>query len=374
LGGGIHKCKYQKLKCKNFEKIISLENLFLAWKEFKKGKRKKVDVQEFEFNLEDNLFQLHRELKDRTYQHSNYTAFSVNDPKPRKIHKAIVRDRVLHHAIFRILYPIFDKGFIFDLYSCRIGKGTRRAVNRLEKFCRKLSRNNTKNIFALKCDIKRFFNSIDQDVLLKIIKHKIKDEDAIWLVDRIIKSFPDMDSRFRGNDRDGRGNDSEKGGNDKNAGRNDNLGLPLGNVTSQLFANIYLDKLDQFIKHKLKIRYYLRYCDDFVILAENRSCFASVIAEIEKFLARELKLFLHPDKIIIRKYHQGIDFLGYVVLPHYRVLRTKTKKRILRKSSINQQKVANGLMSKKSLNQSMQSYLGILKHCCGYKIKKRVVF
>ena len=130
----------------------------MAWKEFKKGKRKKVDVQEFEFNLEDNLFQLHRELKDRTYQHSNYTAFSVNDPKPRKIHKAIVRDRVLHHAIFRILYPIFDKGFIFDLYSCRIGKGTRRAVNRLEKFCRKLSRNNTKNIFALKCDIKRFFN------------------------------------------------------------------------------------------------------------------------------------------------------------------------------------------------------------------------
>src|SRR3989344_2406155 len=139
-----------------FEEIISLENLFLAWKEFKKGKSKKKDIQEFEFNLEDNLFQLHQELKDKIYRHSPYTAFYITDPKLRHIHKACVRDRILHHAVFRILYPIFDRQFIFDSYSCRLGKGTHRAITRLKSFCQKLSQNNSRNIFALKCDIKKF--------------------------------------------------------------------------------------------------------------------------------------------------------------------------------------------------------------------------
>lgn len=314
----------------------------MAWKEFRRGKRNKSDVQEFEFNLEDNLFQLHQELRNKTYQHSNYTAFSVCDPKPRRIHKAIVRDRVLHHAVFRILYPIFDKTFVFDSYSCRISKGTHRAVNRLEKFCRRLSRNNTRNIFALKCDIKRFFDSVNQNVLTGLIKRKVQDEDAIWLIEKIIRSFT--------------------------------KGLPLGNVTSQLFANIYLNELDQFVKRKLKIKYYLRYCDDFVVLGGNTKHLEKFIPGINNFLRTRLKLSLHPDKIIIRKYHQGIDFLGYVVLPHYRILRTKTKRRIMRKIKKNHHDLHNDIISKKSFNQKLQSYFGILRHCHGYKITKRVVF
>jgi len=301
-----------------------LENLFLAWREFRKGKTNKIDVQEFEFNLEDNLFELYQELKSKTYQHSHYTAFNVCDPKLRRIHKACVRDRVLHHAVFRILYLIFDRGFIFDSYSCRIEKGSYRAVNRLEKFCRKLSKNNSQNIFALKCDIRKFFNSIDQEVLLDLLKSKINDENAILLIERIIKSFPG--------------------------------GLPLGNVTSQLFANIYLNELDKFIKRELKIKYYLRYCDDFIILSKNRNFLEELVNRINVFLMARLKLSLHSDKIIIRKYHQGIDFLGYVVLPHYRVLRTKTKRRMLRKIN----------------DRNTQSYLGILNHCCGYKIRKKI--
>jgi len=206
---------------------------------------KKADVLEFKLRLEDNIFELHQELKNRTYEHSDYTAFNVCDPKLRKIHKANVKDRILHHAVFRILYPIFDKSFIFDSYSCRIGKGTHRAVKRLENFCRKSNRNNRKNIFALKCDIKKFFDSVKQDILLNLIEGKIIDNDAIWLIEKIIRSFPS--------------------------------GLPLGNVTSQIFANIYLNELDQFIKHKLKIKYYLRYCDDFIILSESRDYLSDLI-------------------------------------------------------------------------------------------------
>ncbi|KKP98187.1 MAG: RNA-directed DNA polymerase (Reverse transcriptase) [Candidatus Moranbacteria bacterium GW2011_GWE1_36_7] len=155
LGGGGLNCEvfHDDL----FEKIISLENLFFAWREFCRSKGTKQDVQEFEFNLEDNLFALHEELKNKSYQHDQYTAFNVCDPKLRLIHKATVRDRVLHHAIFRILYPIFDKSFVFDSYSCRLEKGTHRAVNRLEEFLQKASSNNHKNIFALKCDVRKFF-------------------------------------------------------------------------------------------------------------------------------------------------------------------------------------------------------------------------
>lgn len=252
--------------------------------------------------------------------------------------------RFLHHAIFRILYPIFDKSFIFNSYSCRIGKGAHRAVNQLEKFCRKLSRNNTKNISVLKCDIKKFFDSVDQEILVNLIKKEIHDADAIWLIEKIVRSFQESS----------------------------NKGLPLGNVTSQLFANIYLNELDQFIKHDLRNKYYLRYCDDFVILGEREEYLAELIPQINSFLNQKLKLTLHSDKIIIRKYHQGIDFLGYVILPGYRVLRIKTKNRIIKKIKINRQNLKKGLISEKYFNQSLQSYLGIMKHCCGYKITKEI--
>jgi len=342
VGGGVirHKFKVKNEKLKVFDEIISLENLFLAWHEFRRGKKNKPDVQDFEFNLEDNLFQLHQELKAKTYQHFHYTAFNICDPKPRRIHKACVRDRILHHAVFRILYPIFDRGFIFDSYSCRLGKGTHRAVNRLEKFCRKLSQNNHKNILVLKCDVRKFFDSVDQDILLGLINSKIDDEDAIWLIEKIIKSFP--------------------------------IGLPLGNVTSQLFANAYLNELDQFIKHELKARYYLRYCDDFIILDKDRNFLKELICQINAFLSTKLKLSLHSDKLIVRKYHQGIDWLGYVVLPHHRVLRTKTKKRIFKKVKGKRADLEAGLISEMSFSQSLQSYFGVLKHCAGYKIKEKI--
>lgn len=257
---------------------LKCNDLFLAWKEFKRGKSKKKDVQKFVENLERNILHLYQELKNKTYEHSPYFSFYVKDPKLRHIHKACVKDRVLHHAIFRILYPIFDKSFIFDSYSCRIGKGTHKAVNRLKEFAQKVSRNNTKTCFVLKLDIKKFFESINQEILLNLIKRKIKDKNTIWVIEKVVRSFP--------------------------------KGLPLGNITSQLFANIYLNELDKFLKHKLKIKYYIRYCDDFLILDRNKVYLENLIVTINDFLKNRLRLSLHPNKIIIRIYRQGGRLFG----------------------------------------------------------------
>ena len=282
--------------------------------------------------MEDNLFGLHYELKNRIYRHSNYTSFYITDPKQRHIHKACVKDRIVHRAVYRVLYPIFDKFFIYDSYSCRLKKGTHRAVDRLEKFTLKVSRNYTGPCWALKCDVKKFFASVDHQVMLSLIKRRIRDKEVLWLISEIISSFQ---SRER---------------------ERETIGLPIGNLSSQLFANIYLNELDQFIKHRLKIKYYLRYCDDFIILDNNRQNLENLIGQIQFFLECQLSLKLHPRKIIIRRINQGIDFLGYVILPHYRVLRTKTKRRILKR--INE--------------KNLPSYLGVLRHCSGYKIKESV--
>ena len=324
----------------NYEEIISLGNLFLSWNEFRKGKNKKPDVKKFNLFLKDNIFRLHYELKSKTYIHFPYSSFYIRDPKLRHIHKACVKDRILHHAVFRILYPIFNKSFIFDSYSCRNNKGTHRAINRLNHFARKSSKNDTKTIYVLKLDIRKFFNSIDHNILLSLIKKKIKDNDIIWLIEKIIKSF--------------------------------SRGLPLGNITSQLFANIYLNELDYFIKHNLRTKHYIRYCDDFVILDDNKEYLEELILQIDNFLKETLKLSLHPDKIIIKKYHQGIDFLGYVSFPHHRILRTKTKKRMFKKISHKLRDLGQSKITEQSFNQTIQSYLGVLKHCNGYKLEKEL--
>ncbi len=329
----------------NFENIISLENLYISWKEFKRGKTRKSDVQKFEMFLENNLFKLHRELQQKIYRHSDYTGFYIKDPKLRHIHKAEVRDRVVHHAVYRILYPIFDKGFVYDSYSCREGKGTHGAVVRLESFVKKASKNFTKTCYCLKCDIKKFFNSIDQQILLDLTKKKIIDKDALLLLEEIVKNFS---------------KDTEKG-------------LPLGNLTSQLFANIYLDELDKFIKHRLKIKFYLRYTDDFMIVHQDKNYLNELIPKIGEFLRRNLKLDLHPEKITIRKLSQGIDFLGYVILPHYRVLRTKTKRRMFKKFKVRQGQLCLGEISRGTFEQARHSYLGVLSHCSSFKIRQQIV-
>jgi hypothetical protein len=208
-----------------------------------------------------------------------------------------------------------------------------------------VSRNNTKNCYILKCDVKKFFDSVNHNILIFLIGEKIKDENAFWLIEEIIKSFSASSDK----------------------------GLPLGNITSQLFANIYLNELDKFIKHRLKIKYYIRYCDDFVIPSDSEKYLKRLIFKINGFLKEKLKLSLHSDKISIRKYHQGVDFLGYVSFPFHRILRTKTKKRMFRKTEQKVKELKLGKISKESFNQAIQSYLGILKHGNSYKIKNKLL-
>lgn len=331
-----------------FDDIINIENLLEAWKEFIKGKRSRKDVQIFFMRLMDNIFSLHNDLINYTYKHGGYQTFKINDPKPRNIHKASVRDRLFHHAIYRVLYPFFDKTFIADSYSCRLSKGTHKAVNRFRNFAWKASKNNTRTCWILKCDIRKFFANIDHGILMSKLREYIPDKDIIKLLESVILSFS-----------------SEK---DKN------IGLPLGNLTSQLFVNIYMNKFDQFIKHKLKVKYYIRYADDFIIFSPDRKWLEKQIRLIREFLCRELKLELHPDKIFIKTVASGVDFLGMVNFSDYRILRTKTKRRMLKKIYKKYTAWQDGLISEESFKKSLQSYLGTLKHCCGYKIEKKNLY
>jgi len=323
---------------------VSISNLLAAWNEFKRGKRKKKDIALFELHLEDNLFALHKMLVSHTYIHDPYDAFYVYDPKRRHIHKASVRDRVLHQAIFRVLYPIFDPHFIYDSYSSRNYKGTHAGVSRLNDACRKVSKNWKKTAYVLKCDIRKFFDSIDHHVLRNLIVQKVNDPETLWLADSIFASF-----------------EKEKG-----------KGLSLGNVTSQLFANVYMNEFDQFAKHVLKAHYYFRYCDDFVIVHSDRKFLEHAIVKIRAFLKEILLLDLHPYKVEIRKITQGVDFLGYVVLPHTQVVRTKTKNRILRKLKSAQNDFKNKRIAQQTFQSKVDSYLGVIVHAQNKEVERKI--
>lgn len=335
---------------KQYNDIISVDNLLLAWQEFLSGKRKKKDVIEFQLRLMDNIFELHNDLKNKIYKHGEYKAFKINDPKPRDIHKASVRDRLFHHAIYRILYPYFDTKFIYDSYSCRLEKGTHRALNRFKKFSNIISKNNTKTCFILKCDIRKFFANIDHKILKSILEKYIEDKDILWFLNQIIDSF-DAEDKIK---------------NTTNSAMAEFVvfrkrGLPLGNLTSQLLVNIYMNKFDQFVRRELRIKYYIRYADDFVIFSEDKEYLKDVLKRMEEFLKNNLKLQMHPDKVFIKTLYSGVDFLGWVNFPTHRVLRTATKNRMFRNLKGNYYK-----------KESVNSYLGMLSHGNGYKLKQLI--
>ncbi|MEN9558420.1 MAG: hypothetical protein RL141_789 [Candidatus Parcubacteria bacterium] len=330
-----------------FNRIVSLGNLVSAWEEFRSDKGKKADVLEFEYSLEPHLFSLRRELGSKRYSHGSYSGFYICDPKVRHIHKATVRDRVLHHAVFRVLNPIFEETFIANSFSCRINKGTHKGVLAAEQMIRAESKNYTIPCFALKCDIRKFFDSVDHRILLAILERRIADPDTMWLLQLIVESF-------------------DKGG----MSLFDRHGLPIGNLTSQLFANVYMNEFDQFVKHEMKVKYYARYTDDFIVVSADRKYLESLIGPFQKFLEDRLRLSLHPKKISIRNVAKGIDFLGYVALPHYKVLRSKTRRRIFRKLRDRVMQYRRGDISEHSLSQSLHSYLGALSHADAHQLSE----
>ena len=286
-------------------------------------------MQVFGYHLVENIRELHQELVSGTYQHGGYYHFKIADPKPRDIHKASVRDRLVHHALYRQFYPFFDRTFIADSYSCRLGKGTHKAMNRLRSFAYQVSKNDTRTCWVLKCDIRKFFASIDQHVLMEVVRAYIPDVRIIALIGNIVSSF---DSGI-----------VEKG-------------LPLGNLTSQLLVNIYMNEFDQFVKHELKITHYVRYADDFVILSCDRAYLFTTLSYMKVFLHDRLKLELHPNKVSIQTLASGVDFLGWVHFPDHRVLRTSTKRRMFEALSGNPKE------------ETVASYRGMLKHGNAHKL------
>jgi retron-type reverse transcriptase len=317
-----------------YERVISLENLLEAWPEFVRGKRNRKDVQEFELRLTENIFALQRDLRGKTYTHSAYEAFSISDPKPRSIHKASVRDRLLHRAIYRLLYPFFDKTFATSSYSCRKEKGSHKALEHFRRLAFRVSNNHTRTVWVLKCDVRKFFASIDQECLLAILAERIPDRDVLWLLGQVVQSFYST--------RDG-------------------VGLPLGNLTSQLLVNIYMNEFDQFVKHTLKMKAYVRYADDFVLLSADRSKLEQMLLRIHDFLLNELRLTLHPNKVSIKTFASGIDFLGWVHFTDHRVLRASSKRRMFRR-----------IEEVGGKEESVQSYLGLLSHGNTWKMSNEV--
>lgn len=284
----------------------------------------------------DNILNLYHDLLNKTYRHSAYQAFNISDPKPRNIHKAVVRDRLLHHLLYREVYEYFDRQFIYDSYSCRLGKGTHRAVRRFAEFAGQVSKNNKQTVWVLKCDIRKFFASIDHQILKNILFKYIEDKDLLWLLGQVIDSFH----------ADGR----------------PGIGLPLGNLTSQLLVNAYMNEFDQFVKRKLKIKYYVRYADDFIFLSPDKDYLISLLPRMDKFLEKHLKLIMHPKKVFLKTLASGVDFLGWVQFTNYRILRSVTKNRMLKKISIN------------PAPATLSAYSALLKHGNAYKLKKKVAW
>ncbi len=315
-----------------YKDIISVENLLSTWERFLRGKRAKKDVIIFQSKLSDNILSLQKDLEQRSYVHGEYSAFNVSDPKPRNIHKATVRDRLLHHLIYKELYWYFDARFIHDSYSCRKDKGTHKALDRFGDFARSVSRNNTRTCYILKCDIRKFFASIDHEILYSILKRHIEDPEMHWLIGQVVSSFHTT--------REG-------------------VGLPLGNLTSQLLVNIYMHEFDMFVKQELRAKHYLRYADDFAILSDDRKYLEGLLPKMESFLNQRLKLNLHEDKVYIKTYNTGVDFLGWIHFPHHRQIRTTTKNKILRK--------LKGYPKPETVN----SYRGLLNHGDTHIFQKR---
>ena len=288
-----------------YNELCSWDNLLLAYRRAAKGKRGKPSVAAFEYRLEDNLFQLQDELLSRTYRPGPYVSFTIHDPKRRLISAAPFCDRVVHHALCNLIEPLFERSFIDDSYANRVGKGTHRALDRCQQFTRRYR-------YALQCDVEQFFPAIDHAILRHTLARKLRDPDVLWLADRILESgdgvlAEEYQMRYF---------------------RDDDLfaalrprGLPIGNLTSQFWANVYLNPFDHFVKRELRYPAYLRYVDDFVLFADDKPTLWAWREAIVARLAR-LRLTIHPGAQP-RPVTEGLPFLGFVVYPTHRRLKRR---------------------------------------------------
>ena len=333
---------------------FSYRNIYRCYLACRRNKRNTINALKFEINAEENIFKLEQELKAKTYLPSRSILFAARKPKLREIFAADFRDRVVHHVLVDQLEKIWEPVFIHDSYACRKNKGTHKAVVRLQSFLRKITKNGNVQAYYLQLDIKDFFTSINKELLFSLIQNRIKDLDILWLAKIII--FWDCTRSYVA--RGSRQLFSNIPSNKSLFGKRNERGLPIGNLTSQFFANIYLGMLDQFVKHTLKAHYYLRYVDDFVILSRDKDELKMFRDKIESFLTESLFLQLHPKRRKLAPVSYGIDFLGYIVRQNYILVRKRVINNL--KQKIQEYKMAHSHDIEK-FKAMLASYLGHFK-------------
>ena len=362
-----------------YEDIIALPNLYRAYELARRGKRRKTEVLNFENNLHSNLLNLHFALLERTYSPSGYKTFYVTDSKKRKITAPAFSDQIVHHAIFNFVEQMYDQYFIYDSYACRKNKGTHRGFKRLMSFVRKNKKfqsqqvsefyasTGTTNIkpslsnksedYFMKCDISKYFYSIDQHKLKEIISRKIKDENVLWLMGKIIDSHSEMKIPAHV---------------ENNYYFEQRKGIPIGNLTSQLFSNIYLNELDYFVKNNLRIKHYVRYVDDFVIIEKDAKLLQDYFRKIKLFLSENLFLKLEKEKTQINKISFGVDFIGFVAFKHYSRVRSKGYRKFVSEFKANISLYHKGLIEFNQIYESFISYRAHLMHSNSSVLFRRV--
>jgi hypothetical protein len=342
--------------------MFTYEQIYRCYLNCRKNKRNTINQLEFEVNADINLLRLQEELNSRAYKPDPSIYFILKKPKLREVFAATFRDRVVHHILVEYLNTICEPRFIFDSYACRAGKGTHASIKRLQKFSRSATKNNTQRAYYMQLDIRSFFVEINKDILENIVKKQTNNEETLWLAKIIIWNDCTIDRRVNSTEAS-----LEKIPKYKSLLYvPKNKGIPIGNLSSQFFANLYLNELDQYIKRTLKCRWYIRYMDDLVLLSEDKNQLIEWMILIENFLKEKLDLSLHPTKRIIAPVSNGIDFVGYVVRPNYILVR----KRVIGNLKY---KIFNNTISLESWN----SYMGHFKHAqtnrLRVKLKKLLV-
>lgn len=321
-----------------FEEIVSFDNFLLAARKSFRGKKHKNAALAFNFNMENEIIVLQEELKSKTYTPCDLEIFYIREPKVRKIGAAEFRDCVVHHAICNILEPFFEKSYINHSYACRKGKGTHRAVKQAQIYCRQYS-------YFLKCDINKYFESIDHQVLKKMLRNRFKDPELLWLLDIIIDN----------------GSESEKG-------------IPIGNLTSQHFANFYLDKLDHYIKDVLRVKGYLRYMDDFILYGDEKKELHLLKSVISDFLSETLRLQLKEKGCFIAPCGSGVPFLGFRIFPGIIRMRNENKRRWLKKLRLKVKAFELGLIDEEKYTASLRSMTEHIKLANTYHFRRKIFY
>ena len=360
-----------------------LYDLFQAYFDARKNKRNTINALNFEIDYERKLFELYEEIKNREYEIGPSICFVIFKPVQREVFAADFRDRIVHHLIYNYISPIFERLFIYDSYSCREGKGTSCGIKRLDHFIRSCSRNYSRDCHILKIDIKGYFMSMDRNILYQKIEKTLRrfrneanfDIDFILrLIHQVVFNDPTKNCVIKGRRENWQGLPENKSL--FCAGKN--KGLPIGNLTSQLFGNVYLNDFDNFVKHNLMVKYYGRYVDDIVIVHQDKEYLKSIIPLLKEHLRNELSLELHPKKIYLQHFSKGVNFLGTVIKPYRIYIRNRIKANFYQKI-----RHWNNFLSRKQYQltdadakqflSSINSYLGIMKHYYTYKLRKKMI-